>query len=209
VDLIDYDSKDNKVYAANADDGFITAIDAVKNEVVKKIGGLGGGLEQPRYNPGDGMVYLAGARDNVLYQIDPIKDELIQTFDVGVACAPHGLAINPGTNQALLGCGNREQQHTVVWDLKAGKVLATFDHVGAGDLVTYDAKAGKFLFAAENFYRGGQLAIFSGSPIQFLTNVPTAVGSRSVAFDETNKVVYTGDQLPGEAGLLSFPLPGK
>ena len=209
VDLVEYDPKDRKVYAANADDCFISAIDATTNAVVKKIDHLGGALEQPRYDPGDGMLYLTGSDDNVIYQIDPTRDELVRKFDVGVPCAPHGLAINPGTNQALLGCGNREQQHTLAWDLEAGKVLATFDQVGAGDLALYDAKADRFFFAAANFYRGGQVGIFSGSPIQFLTNVPTAVGSNGIAYDETNRIVYTADRTPGQAALLSFQLPGS
>jgi len=28
-----------------------------------------------------------------------------------------------------------------------------------------------------------------------------------VAFDETNNIVYTQDQLPNEGALFSFPLP--
>jgi hypothetical protein len=43
--------------------------------------------------------------------------------------------------------------------------------------------------------------------VKFLTNVETAVGSHGVAFDETNKIVYTQDQLPNEGALFSFQLP--
>jgi hypothetical protein len=89
----------------------------------------------------------------------------------------------------------------------AGKVLDTFTQTGAGDGLMYDAKVDKFFFGAGNYYRGGQLSIFSGSPIKFLTNVPTAVKSNGVAFDATNNIVYTQDPLPGEASLFSFPLP--
>ena len=51
------------------------------------------------------------------------------------------------------------------------------------------------------------MAIFGGTPIRFLNNVPTAVGAHGVAFDETNNIVYTQDQLPSEGALFSFPLP--
>src|SRR5665213_897651 len=53
ADLLDYDPLHRKVYVANRNDGFLTAIDAVTNEVAKRIDGLGAGLEQPRYNPAD------------------------------------------------------------------------------------------------------------------------------------------------------------
>jgi len=46
-------------------------------------------------------------------------------------------------------------------------------------------------------------------PNRFLTNVPTGVGSHSMAYDETNRIVYVGDQRPGQAGLFSFPLPDR
>lgn len=45
----------------------MAVVDAVNNVLLKKIEGLGGGLEQPRFNPSDGMVYLAGNTDDVLY----------------------------------------------------------------------------------------------------------------------------------------------
>ena len=45
------------------------------------------------------------------------------------------------------------------------------------------------------------------NPVNFVTNIETAVGSHGVAFDETNKIIYTQDQLPGEGALFSIPLP--
>jgi len=44
-------------------------------------------------------------------------------------------------------------------------------------------------------------------PIKFVTNVQTAVGSHGVAYDETNNIVYTQDQLPNEGALFSFTPP--
>lgn len=59
ADEMDYDSKDRKVYVAKSDDGFVTVIDAVSNQIVKKIDKVSdGGLEQPRWGPADGKVYL-------------------------------------------------------------------------------------------------------------------------------------------------------
>jgi YVTN family beta-propeller protein len=213
ADELDYDPKEKKVYIANSADGFVTVIDAVNNTIIKKIDKVsGGGLEQPRYNPIDGMMYLTLSDDNRIAQFDPAKDVLVQKFDVGVVCNPQGFAISPKTGQALLGCGNKTKPQTVLWDMKAMKVVSTFPDAGAGDMTLYDEKADRFFFAASNFTRNGQpapeLAIFSGSgTVQFLTAVPTAAGSHSVAYDETNKVVYLQDQKEQEAGLFAFPLP--
>lgn len=207
ADEMDYDPVDKKLYVANSDDGIVSVVDAVNNTIVKKYDQMGDGLEQPRYNSGDGMFYLTSSGQNAVFQFDPTKDVLVKKFDVGVPCDPNGLGINPTTNQALLGCSNKKTQQFLLWDLKAGQVLSTFNQAGAGDAVFYSAKADRYFFAASNFYRGGQMAILGGNPIKFLTNVPTAVGSHGVAFDETNNVVYTQDQLPNEGALFSFPLP--
>jgi len=36
---------------------------------------------------------------------------------------------------------------------------------------------------------------------------PTAPGSHSVAFDETNKVIYMQDKKPFDGGLFAVPMP--
>jgi YVTN family beta-propeller protein len=209
ADELDYDPEERKIYVANSDDQFVTVIDAAQNAILKRIDVPGGAIEQPRYNPADGMVYLTGSEDNVVYKFDPKTDTMVSKTDVIDKCNPNGLAINPKTNQALLGCSSRVQpQHAVAWDIAAGKVINTFNQAGAGDMTLYDDKVDRFFFAASNFFRGGQMAIFRASdPIAFQTNIPTAVGSHAVAFEETNNIVYTQDQLPGEASLFSFPLP--
>lgn len=213
ADELDYDTKDKKVYVANNADGFVTVIDAVGNRILKKIDKVSdGALEQPRYDPADGQVYLTLSDENAIARFDPARDELVKKFDVGVPCSPQGLAINPKTNQALLGCGNRKTQQAVLWDLAGGKVISTFDRAGAGDMSIYDAQTDRFFFAASNFTSNGApaplMAIFSGSPpVQLLASVPTAVGSHSVAFDELHRVVYTQDQKPFDGGLFAFPLP--
>jgi hypothetical protein len=207
ADLLDYDAVHRKLYVANRNDGFLTAIDAVANTVVKRIDGLGGGLEQPRFNPADGMVYLAGNSDNVLYQIDPVKDELVATFPIGDACNPNGLAINPDTNQALLACSNRERPHTVIWDLAAQQIASVIEESGCGDGAIYDATIDRFFFAASGFTGGPVMGIFGGNPVQFLTNVPTERGASWVAYDQANGLVYAPAILDGKPALISFPLP--
>ncbi|TME26278.1 MAG: hypothetical protein E6I64_09830 [Chloroflexi bacterium] len=207
ADEIDYDPKDKKIYAANSDDGIVTVIDAVTNAIVKKFDNMGDALEQPRYDSNDGMMYLTSSGQNAIFQFDPAKDTLVKKFDVGTKCDPNGLAINPTTNHAFLGCSSRSANVAVEWDLTAGKAVASFDQAGAGDAVFYSAKADRFFFAASNFNRGALMAIFSANPVKFLTGIPTAVGSHAVAYDETNGIIYTQDQNPNEGALFSFAPP--
>jgi len=207
VDEMDYDPKDQKLYAANSDDGIVTVVDAVRNTIIKKFENLGEGLEQPRYNPADGMMYMTSSDQNAVFQFDPTQDVLVKKYDVGAACKPNGLAIDPTTNQALLGCSNRKTPFTVLWDLKTHAVVSRFTQAGAGDMTAYDPKTNLFFFAASNFPPGAVLAIFGGSPVHWIANIPTAVGSHVVGFDATNRVIYTGNQQPNSAGLMAFWLP--
>jgi hypothetical protein len=212
VDEMDYDSKDKKLYSANSDDGLVLSVDATSNQILKKFDNLGEGLEQPRYDPVDGMMYMTSSDQNMVFEFDPTKDVMVKKADVGVKCNPNGLAINTKTNKAVLGCsigktGTGKTPITVSWDIATWKVIDQFDQVGAGDAVIYNAKADRFFFAASNFNRGGMMGIFSGDPIKFITNVPTAVGAHGVAYDETNNVVYTQDQNDKEGVLFSFVAP--
>jgi len=207
---LDYDPNTKKIFIENKFQGFLSIIDATNNQVVKKIDGLGnlkGGLEQPRYNPVDKMMYMTAPETNTVDQFDPTANSLVKRWDIGDDCHPQGIGINPTTNQALLLCSNRDKQHLALWDFKAGKVVSTIDQAGAGDQLIYSAKADRYLAADSNFYRGPSIGIVSGAG-KFITNVPTAPGAHQVAYDETNKIVYTNDRAP-TGGLVSFPLPDK
>jgi len=152
---------------------------------------------------------MTSSDQNVVFEFDPRKDVLVKKWDVGAACNPNGLAINPKTNQALLGCSNKKTPMTVLWDLKTKKVVTTFTQAGAGDMTVYNAKDNLFFFAASNFPRGAVLAVFTGGPnVRFIGGAPTAVGSHAVGYDQTNRVVYTLDQRPNSAGLMALWLAG-
>jgi YVTN family beta-propeller protein len=205
ADLIEFDPLHRKVYVANRNDGFLTVIDAVTNAAVARIDGLGGGLEQPRFNPADGMVYLSGNADNVLYQVDAAADELVRTLDIGEPCHPNGLAINPSTQKAVLANSGRNS-HCVVWDLAAGKLDAVVEETGGGDGVVYDAVADRFFFAASGFPEGPVVGIFDGEG-RFLTNVPSARLASWVAYDRQHELLYVPTVNEGRPAVLAIPNP--
>jgi DNA-binding beta-propeller fold protein YncE len=205
ADLIDYDSRDHKVYVANPDDGLLTAIDSRTNRIVGRIDGLGL-IAQPRYDTADGMLYIGAIDDNLLIQIDPRTDRVVQRRNLDVLCVPHGLAINPATNQGIIACADKDQPLTIAWDFGRFQQIRTFDLAGAGDLVIYEPTTDKFYFAASS-YAPAEMAIFSGSPISYLTSVPTSHKSHVVAYDTVHRMIYTYDGRLREAGLWMFPDP--
>src|SRR5579883_207175 len=207
-DEVDYDPNTSRGMVANSDDAFVTIVDMTNNTIAKKIDLPGGALEQPRYNPTDKFMYLTGSEDNVLYQFDMNQMTMTKKMDIGDQCNPNGIAINPTANIAVLACSNTKNQHLAIWDFKTNKVTATTDKSGAGDGAIFDAKANKFFVAASNFYRGGQMTILNADGT-FDTNVPTAVGSHGVAYDEPTNTVFTQDQLPNQGVLFSFVVPNK
>jgi YVTN family beta-propeller protein len=204
ADELDFDSQEKKLYVANSDDGFVSVIDATSDKIIKKIGNLGGGLEQPRYNSGDGTVYLTGVDDNVLYAFDPTTDQQVKKIDLGMPCGPTGLGINSRNNEALIAC---IQPHVLLVDLRAGKVMMSFDQVGGADGLFYSENANRYFVAAVGWSKGPVIGILGGSPVKFITNVPTgtARAAHGVAFDETHNIVYTQDGDGG--GIQSFPAP--
>jgi DNA-binding beta-propeller fold protein YncE len=205
ADLMDYDPKQRKVYVTSPDDGFLESINVDTNLVVNKIEGLGL-IEQPRYDPADGMVYVISPDRDSIFQIDPTIDKVVKENRLGVTCSPNGLAINPATNQGLIGCSDRDQPSTLSWDFGTGHLMRVFDQSGAGDALIFDADAQHFYFAASN-YSPAEIAIFNANPIDFLTAVPTSHGSHTVAFDEANQTIYAFDAKHLEAGMWAFRDP--
>jgi hypothetical protein len=205
ADLLAYDPREHRVFAVYPVDGLVAVIDADTQRVVARITDLGS-VHEPLYDPADGMLYVGELDGDQLLRIDPRTDTVVQRLPFAEPCQPHGLAVNPRTNQGLIGCANRDQPLTIAWDFGQGRQIRTFDLAGAGDLLTYDPASDHFLFAASS-YAPAEMAEFGGSPIQYLTAVPTSHKSHSVAYDPVHRLIYTEDGLIHEAGLYAFPDP--
>jgi len=199
VDLIDYAPSLRTVFASNGVDGTIASVDA-RTGVVNGLFTIGFALEQPRFSPADGMLYVTSPDAGALFQVDPASGKITDKADLG-ACLPKGLAINPQTDEAVIAC----HDSTVTRDLRA-KTQGNFTQVYAGDVVSYDAKVDRF-FVAVPVAGGGEVGIFGGHPIDYLTTVSTKGAGNSAAYDETNDVVYTLDTRAKTAGLRSFRRP--
>jgi hypothetical protein len=116
------------------------------------------------------------------------------------------MAVNPRTNQGLIGCADKDEPVTISWDFTREAPIRYFDLAGGGDLLVYDQASNVFLFAASS-YAPAEMAVFSGSPISYLTSVPTSHKSHNVAYDDAHRAIFTYDGRLREGALWEFPDP--
>lgn len=206
ADELDYDPKDKKVYIANSDDGIITSIDMTTFKVAHKFEDkTWEAIEQPRYDAADGMMYVNIRTPAKLAVFDPAKDTLIKQIDMGEGARPGGIWMNPKTNMGVIAV----RPSPIVWDFKNEKKVSTLDQAGTPDMIYYDAKTDLYFMGASSAPWGPTLGIVGGTPIKFITNVPSYSGAHQAAFDDTNNVVYFMGGTGNQVGLHGFPLPPK
>ena len=200
VDLIDYSAARHLVYASNGVAGSLTVVDSGTGEIKGQFK-VGFALEQPRFDPADGMLYITSPDADALFRIDPNDGAVKKKMSLG-GCQPTGFAINPKSNQGVIACRNS----ILSFDLHSDKSEKFLQQPG-GDIVSYDAKADRFLVGAPFKPGKGAVGILGSNPIVYITTVVTGALGKSAAYDETNDVVYTPDNRPNKAGLASFKMP--
>jgi DNA-binding beta-propeller fold protein YncE len=205
VDLVEYDPADRLLIAVSGDDGLVTSIDAIRNVVVGHLS-LPVGLEQPRFDKADGLIYLTNLKKNEVYAIDPRRLRLLNTWPVGMPCGATGLALDPSSGQAVIGCTDPKVAYSLAWNLHDGKVAKTLTEVADVDQAIYEPATQRFLLAGS--YSGkSAVGVYRTNPVEFEAAKVTTSDSRAVAYDSAVKLVYTPSRHPGSVGLLSFPVP--
>jgi hypothetical protein len=76
-------------------------------------------------------------------------------------------------------------------------------------MLYYDAKTDLYFLGESGAPWGPTLGILGGTPIKFITNVPSYSGAHQATFDDTNNVVYFMGGTGNQIGLHGFPLPAK
>lgn len=203
VGALGYATREQKLFVANPTEGLVIVIDAARWKVNTRLDGLDKSIGRFAYRPSVGKMYLTSGP--ALYRFDGG----LEYRDDGLGpptppCIGSGVAIDAARDQALVSCGSAPGTEEILrWDLAGRRVTATYDQIGNADAIVYSEAADRFFVAAPRFGRGPVIGMYGGERGLFVTNVPTTPASRSVAYDETNHVVYT----QGERGLLSFLSP--
>jgi DNA-binding beta-propeller fold protein YncE len=199
------DAPDNKLYAVNDEEGFISVVDGVKKAVVKRIDGRGT-LGAASFDAAAKTLRLAGYSANSVITINTATDAIASEHKLGTACSPIAVLAKPGSKQALVACG--AEQRMLTWDIDANKVLATSTEAGRADSAIFSQQGDRFLVAASHYKPVPEVAIYSAASLKLVARYRTTAGSHSLAYDESNRVVYLPDQLQKAAGLLSFRVSG-
>jgi DNA-binding beta-propeller fold protein YncE len=132
------------------------------------------GLEQSVYDPETGEFYLnvvqTTAKDaglGAVAIINPKAKTLVGSYPVA-GCAPAGLALDPATQQALMGCG--AGNGLMVIDLRTGAIVHTLAGLPNADEVSFDPATGDFVAPGI----GGPLSVISARTGKVLSQVAIA-----------------------------------
>ena len=192
ADLLDYSAQKQRVYVATGQSGEVVGIDTTTNQVKERLAAKVP-VEQPRFNPSDGLVYAASTETDSVVQINPASGKVTNTFKVA-GCHPAGLAINPNRQLALITCSGS----VALINLRNGAHEVTRAVTG-GDIVSYNARADRFLVASPHDKSDSAVAVFYGDG-QLLGTVAASPKTHAAAWDQEHGLVYA----VSAAGLVSF-----
>ena len=128
-----------------------------------------------------------------MVQINPANGKVTNAFKVA-GCHPAGLAINPNRQLALITCSGS----VALINLRNGAHEVTRAVTG-GDIVSYNARADRFLVASPHDKSDSAVAVFYGDG-QLLGTVAASPKTHAAAWDQEHGLVYA----VSAAGLVSF-----
>jgi hypothetical protein len=216
-DELAYDPRDQVILIANPDfnDGFLTWIDVRELKVIGTFKysptnvNTWGGLEQPVWDPETGLFYqavpgVADANGNVITpgEIDVFKPRPEDGVGQRVAVlstptclnGPTGLTL--ASDQRLIGACDTG---AIIVNPRDNDRQRTIPNVGGADEIWFNRGDGNVYLART---AAGQLGVASAERGRFVANLPTAVGSHSVAAYEENNHVFV--PLGGGGGIAVF-----
>ena len=197
-----FEPKTKTVWAFNGRSNNASVIDSATKTVVATIP-LPGKPEFPTAD-GSGSVFVNIEDKNLIVKLDAATKTAVATWPLAGCESPSGMAIDVAGHRLFSVCDGNKM---AVTDSQTGKSLAT-PIIGDGpDAAGYDA-ANKLAFSSNG---GGTLTIVDASKAGYpvLQSVKTAMGARTMAFDESNGKVYlvTAQFGPRPAATAENPRP--
>ena len=184
-DAICFEPVTKKVFAFNGKSSNVTVLDAALGKLVGDIK-LEGKLEFAVAD-GRGFVYDAVEDKDLVVKIDAKTLEVVAKWNLPQGSEPTGMAIDEKRGHLFVGCSGSYKM--LVLDSGAGKVLATLPIGGSVDACAYDP-VHKQVFASCG--EGMMTVVRQGEKDDYtvVENVPTARGSRTMAFDPATGTAY-------------------
>ncbi|GCE11645.1 YncE family protein [Tengunoibacter tsumagoiensis] len=193
ADELTYDAQDHLLAVTNGSEvpPFVSFIDTQTYQVVSRLSIPGAnGIEQPHWDPISQHFLIAIPTTNdhpggEIAVVDPLTRSLLTTYPLPDACQPSGLASGPGRH-LLVGCDG----NPVVLDTRNGNVVATISQVSSIDQVWYNSGDRRYYLAAGRDPASPSIGVIDAESLQWLTNIPVAPNSHSVAVDARTNQVY-------------------
>jgi YVTN family beta-propeller protein len=183
-DAIFYDDFSKKVYAFNGRSKDATVIDAATDSVVATI--PLGGKPETGVSDGKGKVFVNIEDTNEEVEIDAATFKILNRWKLEGGEEPSGLAIDRETERLFIGCGGNKTM--IVLDATNGNILGKFP-IGRCDGVAFDPG----LKQAYSSNGEGTISVvreLSASKFEFVENIPTEPGARTIAVDEITHKLY-------------------
>jgi DNA-binding beta-propeller fold protein YncE len=206
TDSIVYDPASRLVFTFNGDSKNATAIDPVKESVVKVID-LGGGPEYPAAD-GKGTIFDDMEENNEVAVLDTHTLTVKARWPVAPAGAPVGMGMNR-EHQRLFSAG-RNPQILDVMDADNGKILQSLPISAGVDAVVFEPATGLVFIST----REGKIHILhedSPDKLAEVETVKTEYGAKTMNIDPKthNLFLTTADFGPAPAPTREKPKPQR
>jgi len=183
-DAIFYDDFSKKVYAFNGRSKDATVIDVATDAVVATI--PLGGKPETGVSDGKGKIFVNIEDTNEELEIDASTYKIINRWKLVGGEEPSGLAMDRATNRLFIGCGGN--QTMIVLDATNGIQVAKFP-IGRCDGVGFDPGL-KLAYSSNGEGTVTVIRELSASKFEFVENIPTEPGARTIAVDTYTHKLY-------------------
>jgi len=194
ADEMAYDPQDQLLLVTNGSETvpFATFISVTKRAIVGKLvfTDAGGGLEAPVFDAQTHLFYLSMPANKqypggAVAVVDPLTQRLVREYPLP-ACDPSGIALDPTTQELLLGCSG----HPVIMSAPTGQVISTVLQTSGCDEVWYSRGDQRFYLAAFTNPNGPVLSVIDATTGTWVENVATVKKAHSVAVDPLTNHIF-------------------
>jgi hypothetical protein len=207
LDGIMYDDHTDKILTIDHSHptGTAVVIDPKSGDVVARVE-LNGRGPEGGVSDGKGRIFINLEDKNAIDVVDTKSWKVIATWPIAPCDGPTGIAMDRGANRIFSGCSDT----SVVVDATSGKVVARIPNGKGVDALGWD-QAQKLMYIPAG-RSGNVTVVHEDSPDKYtvVATVPTMVGAKTIAVDETRHVAYafTPEYGPPPAGTPA-PEPGR
>lgn len=203
LDGIMYDDATDKVLTIDhSKPGTTVVIDPKSGDVVTRVE-LTGDAPEGGVSDGKGRIFINLEDKNAIDVIDTKTWKVTATWPITPCDGPTGIAMDRTTNRIFSGCSKT----SVVVDATTGKVVAEIPNGNGVDALGWDQ--GQKLIYIPAGRDGNVTVVHEDSPNKFtvVATVPTFVGAKTIAVDDTRHVAYafTPEYGPPPAGAAAEP----